>query len=64
MKRKVTVQIPIERQGLFGKKTVMEKRTIEVDGATWKKMQKEAKDQPFGLDEMILYDEIFDEWDD
>lgn len=41
MKRKVKVQVPVEKRGLFGiKKTVMETRTIEVDGKTYKKMKK------------------------
>ena len=42
MKHKVKVQVPVEKRGLFGiKKTVMETRTIEVDGKTYKKMQQE-----------------------
>jgi len=44
MKHKVKVQVPVEKRGLFGiKKTVMETRTIEVDGKTYKKMQQEKK---------------------
>ena len=43
MKHKVKVQVPVEKRGLFGiKKTVMETRTIEVDGKTYKKMKKEC----------------------
>ena len=35
MKHKVKVQVPVEKKGIFGiKKTVMETRTIEVDGKT------------------------------
>lgn len=42
----------------------METRTIEVDGKTYEKMQQEKKNRPYSIDEMMLYDEIFDEWDD
>ncbi len=64
MKHKVKVQVPIEKRGLFGiKKTVIETRTIEVDGKTYKKMQQEKKNRPYSIEEMMLYDEIFDEWE-
>jgi hypothetical protein len=47
MKHKVKVKVPVEKRGLFGiKKTVMETRTIEVDGKTYKKMQQEKKNRP------------------
>ena len=62
MKHKVTVQVPVEKRGLLGfKKTVMEKRTIEVDGKTYKKMQKEWNNRPYSIEEMMFYDELFDE---
>ena len=42
MRRKIRVQVQVEKCGLFGfKKTVLETDTIEVDGKTYKKMQKE-----------------------
>lgn len=63
MKYKVKVLIPVEKRGLFGiKKTVMETRTIEVDGKTYKKLQKKWKNRPYSIEEMLLYDEIFNEW--
>lgn len=38
MNHKVKVQVPVEKRGLFGiKKTIIESRTIEVDGKTYKK---------------------------
>ena len=62
MKHKVKVQVPVEKRGLFGiKKTVMETRTIEVDGKTYKKMKKEWENRPYSIEEMMLYDDI---WDD
>lgn len=62
MKHKVKVQVPVEKRGLLGfKKTVMETRTVEVDGKTYKKLQKEWNKRPYSVEEMMLYDEIFDE---
>ncbi len=62
MKHKVKVQVPVEKRGLLGfKKTVMETRTVEVDGKTYKKLQKEWNKRSYSVEEMILYDEIFDE---
>lgn len=61
MKHRVKVQVPIKKRGLFGiKKTVMETRTIEVDGKTYKKMQKDAKNRPYSIEEMMPYDDLFD----
>lgn len=62
MKHKVKVQVPVEKRGLFGiKKTVMETRTIEVDGKTYKEMKKEWENCPYSIEEMMLYDDLFDE---
>lgn len=64
MKHKLKVQVSVEKRGLFEiKKTVMETSTIEVDGKTYKKMQQKKKNFPYSIEEMMLYDEIFDEWD-
>lgn len=47
MKHKVKVQVPVEKCGLFViKKTVMETRTIEVDGKNYKKIKKEWENRP------------------
>lgn len=65
MKHKVKVKVPVEKRGLFGtKKTEMETRVIEVDDATYKEMKKDKKNRPYSIGEMMLYDEVFDEWDD
>lgn len=61
MKHKIKVQVPVEKRGLLGfKKTVMETRTIEVDGKTYRKLQNEWESRPYSNEEMMLYDEIFD----
>lgn len=61
MKHKVKVQVPIEECGFLGvKKTVMETRTIEVDGKTYKKMKKEWENRPYSIEEMMFYDDLFD----
>lgn len=60
MKHKVKVKVPVEKRGLFGiKKTVMETRTIEVDGKTYKKMKKEWENRPYSIEEMMFYDDLF-----
>ena len=65
MKHKVKVKVPVEKRGLFGtKKTVMETRVIEVNDATYKEMKKDKNNRPYSIGEMMLYDEVFDEWDD
>ena len=65
MKHKVKVQVPVAKRGLFGiKKTIMETRTIEVDSKTYQKMKQDAKNRPYSIEGMMLYDEIFDEWGD
>ena len=37
------------------------KRSIEVDGKTYKKMKKEWENRPYSIEEMMLYDDLFDE---
>lgn len=62
MKHKIKVQVPVEKRGLLGfKKTVMETRTVEVDGKTYKKAQKKWNNRPYSIEEMMLYDDMFDE---
>ena len=62
---KIKVKVPVEKRGLFGiKKTLYEERVIEVDDKTYKKMKKEQRSKSYTIEEMMLYDEIFDEWDD
>lgn len=63
MKHKIKVKAPVEKRGLFGvKKTVIESRIIEVDGKTFGKLKKEKRSRPYSIEEMLLFDEISDEW--
>lgn len=65
MKHKIKVRVPVEKRGLFGsKKTVYEVRVIEVDDKTYRDMQKQKQNRPFSIEEMLLYDEVLDEWND
>lgn len=65
MKHKVKVKVPVEKRGFLGmKKTVMETRTVEVDGKTFRKIKKEKRNRPDSFWEMAMYDEIYDDWDD
>ena len=67
MKHKVTVQVPVVKRGLFGrKKVVYEKRTIVVDGRTYKRMMNEQEDRETDdfldfVEEMETVDAIFDD---
>ena len=62
MKHKVKVRVPVEKRGLFGsKKTEYEVRVIEVDDKAYREMHKQKKNRPFSIEEMMLYDEVFDE---
>ena len=62
MRHKIKVQVPVEKRGLFGfKKTVLETRTIEIDGKTYKKLQKERDSRPYSIEEMMLYDDLLDD---
>ena len=61
MKHKIKVKVPVEKRGFLGiKKTVIETRIVEVDGKTYKKMQKEWNNRPYSIEEMMLYDEVFE----
>ena len=64
MKHKVKVKVPVEKKDLFGKRTIIEERIIEVDDKTYRKLKKEQRDRPYSIDEMMLYYELFDEWGD
>lgn len=60
MKHRVKVEVPVEKTGFFGiKKTVMERRIIEVDDKTYRKMLREQKHEPFSIEERMFYDDIF-----
>lgn len=62
MNHKIRVKVPVEKRGFLGiKKTVMETRTIEVDGKTYKRLKKEWGNRPYSIEEMMLYDDIFGE---
>ena len=67
MKHKVTVQVPVVKHGLFGrKKVVYEERTIVVDGRTYKRMMNEQEDRETDdfldfVEEMETVDAIFDD---
>lgn len=42
----------------------MEKHIIEVDDKTYRKFMKEQRNRSYSMEELMLYDEILDEWDD
>jgi len=62
MKRRIKVDVPVEKRGFFGfKKTVYESRTIEVDAKTLKRIRRQNRNRPYSIEEMMFYDELFDD---
>ena len=61
MKHKVMVTIRKKKKGLFGTKVVKETKEVWVDEKTYRKMQKEKNNKPYTVEEMMLYDSLFDE---
>lgn len=60
MRHKVKVRMPVKKRGFLGiKKTVMETHVVEVDEKTYRKLQREQKRQPYTIEEMMLYDDLF-----
>lgn len=59
----IKIKVETEKKGLFGTKKVIETRTIKVDNRTYKEMMKRDKDRPYSIGELMLYDEVFDDWD-
>lgn len=57
-KHKVKMKVPVEKRGLFGKKTVLETRVVEVDDKTYRDMKKAYDNRPYTVEEMFLYDEL------
>ena len=63
MKHKVKITVETKKKGLFGTKTVREEKTVWVDSKTYKQMQKEHGNKPYSVEEMMLYDWMFDDGD-
>ena len=67
MKHRITVHVPVEKRGFFGrKKTVYEERTVTVDGKTYRRIKKAQADAELDefldfMEEMDPIEEIMDE---
>lgn len=67
MKHRVTVSVPVEKKGLFGRKKIAyEERIIIVDGKTYRQMKQAKEDAEFEefldfMEEMDLIEEIMNE---
>jgi len=65
LKHKIKTTVPVEKRNILGFRiTVYEKRTIEVDGKTYRKMkeqEKKKKYRPYSIEEMMLYDDLFED---
>ena len=62
MKHKITVMVETEKQGIFGKKKVKEKKKVWVDEKTYRELKrKKMDDYPFSIDELNFYDMVLDD---
>ena len=62
MWHKITYYETVKEPGFQGiPRTRKEKRTMLVDEKTWKKLKRQKNKQPITLDELIMYDCIFDD---
>ena len=64
MKYRITVRVPVKKRSLFGRKRIVyEERTVEVDKATYRRMQRAQRDAEIDdfLDDMEIMDAIFDD---
>ena len=60
MKHRITIEVPVEKRTLFGfTKTVMEKRTVVIDGKTYRQIKKGWNSRPCSIEEMMFYDALF-----
>ena len=62
MKHRIRFKVPAERRGwLRNHKKAVETRTVWVDDKTYGKIRNEQGRQPYSLEELVFYDEIFDD---
>ena len=62
MKHKITYYVETSKHGFPGfPKKVQEKRVIYVDGKTYRKMKSDFNNRPYSIEEMFLYDMLFDD---
>ena len=62
MKHKIVSYVETTKRGFLGfPKKVWEKRVVYVDGKTYRKLKRNFNNRPYSIEEMILYDMIFDE---
>jgi len=62
MKHKIVYYVEITKRGFLGlPKKVREKRVVCVDGKTYRKLKRDFNNRPYSIEEMFLYDMIFDE---
>lgn len=64
MKHKIQIEVKRNKKGFLGiTRKVKEKKTIVVDGKTYRKLKaqeiRNGKNRPYSLEEMMLYDDMF-----
>ena len=62
MKHRIVYYVETKKRGFLGiPKKVREKRVAYVDGKTYKKPKREFNNRSYTVEEMFLYDMIFDD---
>ena len=62
MKHKIIYYVENSKSGFLGfPKKVREKWVVYVDDKTYRKLKRDFNNRPYSIEEMLLYDMIFDE---
>ena len=62
MKHRIVYYVETKKRGFLGiPKKVREKRVAYVDGKTYKKLKRAFNNRSYTVEEMFLYDMIFDD---
>lgn len=64
MKHKIQIEIETTKKGFLGiPRKVKEKKTVIVDGKTYRKLKEQekrnSKPRPYAIEEMMFYDDLF-----
>jgi hypothetical protein len=64
MKHKIQIEVERDKKGFLGiTRKVKEKKTVVVDGKTYRKLKAQEKEngknRPYSIEEMMFYDSLF-----
>ena len=64
MKHKTKNPLKNEKRSLFAENKAIGQKDISSDKKIRRKIRRKSENRPYSIEEMMLYDEIFDEWDE